>query len=138
MADISVTASAVQPKVQQCFPKEVTYGESITPGQLLYQASDSLFYKSDANASGKKQTTHIAITPGGANDPGIVAGPGSYIKLGTGVVTKGDAYFMSATPGGICPRADLSGSGTAVVQACQAYDADTIYFYPLNGAGVVL
>lgn len=135
MADISVTASAVQLKVESVSGsvRDVVYGESVTPGQLLYQnSSDTLYYKSDADASGKKQVEVLALTPGGANDPGVVAGPGAYVKLGSGVMTKGVAYFMSKTAGGICPQADVTSSGTAVSIAGVAYDTDTLYFRPIN------
>lgn len=119
MADITITAASVAPGATTLKLKPVTYGESgITQGMPLYQStSDSKYYKADADAVATALGAVIAMSAGGADDPGFVAIPGTepgkaLINMGA-TLTVGETYVVSTTAGGVAPISDL-GSGDFV------------------------
>lgn len=103
-ADITVTATSVTRSTGE----QTTYlaGETITAGQCVYVETDGKVWKSDSNASGKKDLLGIALNGGAVNQPIIVQTSGT-IAIG-GTVTVGTIYVVSATAGGIAPHTDLA------------------------------
>lgn len=121
MADISITAA-------NCLPVDETdivagkAGETITAGQILYKASaDGRWYKADANAATAEARKPIGVALNGASagQPISVQRSGR-ITIG-GTLTAGVTYYLSDTPGGVAPLADVaSGEYYAVLGVAQS------------------
>jgi hypothetical protein len=114
MTDISITAASV---IAGSSAKTIsgTLGETITAGQAVYRDSSTRkFKKADANGASEmiRKAIGIALNGGADGQPGEVLTEGD-ITIG-GTLTAGTAYYLSDTPGGICPVADI-GSGEYVV-----------------------
>ena len=109
MADLSITAANVL-AASDTVTKQGTCGEAITAGKAVYYDTATKKYKlGDANgATGLRSCDGVALSGGAENQPLTVA-IGGGINLGA-VLTAGVAYYLSDTPGGICPVADV-GSG---------------------------
>lgn len=109
MADVTITAANV---VQGALARtEVGLaGETITAGMALYKASTGLWMKADSNSATAlaRVATGIAMCGSSASQFIVVQKSGS-LTIG-GTLTAGVAYYLSDTPGGICPVADV-GSG---------------------------
>jgi len=107
MADIAITAANVLAKGGASVVNSVA-GAAITAGQLVYYDSAAASWKLADNDS----ATAAARSPGGIALNGAAAGqPLAVLKSGPiiigGTLTAGVAYYLSATPGGLCPVADL-------------------------------
>lgn len=106
MADLSITAtSVVAPNATRA---EGIAGETITAGQVVYKASDTgKWMKADSNSATAeaRMPKGIALCGSALNQPIFVATKGD-VTLGA-VLTAGVAYYLSDTPGGICPVADV-------------------------------
>lgn len=111
MSDLSVTAANVVAGTDSIFEYGVL-GATVTAGQVLYKdTSDSDKWKlADSNGASALIRTPIgiALNGGGSGQPVKVHKKGT-ITIGA-TLTAGTAYFLSDTPGGICPVADI-GSG---------------------------
>lgn len=82
-------------------------GETITAGKAVFlNASTNRWMLSDNNGTGTRQVTGIALNGASANQPLAVLKDGD-ITIGATLVAGTD-YWLSATAGGICPRADLA------------------------------
>ena len=109
MADLSITATSVIAG-SDSVGENGFLGATVTAGQLVYKDSaDGLWKLADANG------VAAARTPGGiALNGGVPGQPVRVHKSGditlNAVLTVNTAYFLSDTPGGICPAADV-GSG---------------------------
>ena len=91
-----------------------TAGETLTAGKAIYySASTAKWMLADSNAATAEARSAKAIALNGAslNQPVSVQKGGS-ITIGA-TLTPGSAYYLSDTPGGICPVADV-GSGEYV------------------------
>lgn len=113
MADLSVTSSAVVAG-NGAPTKTGTAGAAIAAGEVVYLDTATTgkwqFADSDAaSAEARGQTANIgiALNSAAANQP-IVVQTGGAITLGA-VLTAGTAYYLSDTPGKICPVADVTG-----------------------------
>lgn len=114
MVDLVVTAANVA-KSGQASIETGTAGATITAGQTVYKdAATNTFKLSDSNAAGLQAVYGIALH-GSLNgqpltvvksDPAFV--PGATLVAGT-------AYYLSETPGGIQPAADLTTGETVVL-----------------------
>lgn len=93
-----------------------TAGEAITQGKALYKAGATgkwmLGDNNSATAEARKATA-IALCAAAANQP-VVVFKGGDLTIGATLVA-GSAYYLSETPGGIQPAADLA-SGEDVCQ----------------------
>lgn len=110
MADLSITAASVAAG-SDAVTENGTLGATITAGQVVYKdTADGLFKLADSNgASALIRTPYgIALNGGASGQPVKVLRAGS-VTIGA-TVTAGTDYWLSDTPGGICPRADV-GSG---------------------------
>ena len=112
MADLVQTAADVQVGSQTIRTRLVRYGEAVTQGMPLYKSgSDSKYYQSDASAEATAKCEAIALTPGSADDYGVIALPASepdfaLVDIGA-TLTVGEPYAVSATKGAIAPVGDL-------------------------------
>ena len=107
MVDITITAASVEPNSGA---KKVTgtAGASITAGQVVYlDGTDSKYKLADNNSATSAVRSPAGIAMHSAEDgqPLTIVSKGS-IDIGA-TVTAGVAYYLSDTPGGICPVADL-------------------------------
>jgi hypothetical protein len=108
MADLSITAANCVPVA----PALIGYGTSgatITAGQAIYlEASSNTWKLADNNSATAevRQATALALTGSASGQPIAYLSSGS-VTLGA-TMTAGVAYYLSDTPGGICPVADLA------------------------------
>lgn len=115
MADIAITAANVLPGANAIKTTGVA-GAAITAGQGTYFDTTTQTWKladNDAAAAAAHHDQGIALTGSAAGQP-IIVQTGGDITIG-GTLTPGTAYYLSATPGAICPVADLV-SGKTVCQ----------------------
>lgn len=110
MADISITAANVLAGTNST-RKHGTSGATITAGQVVYLEDSSNTWKlADNNSATDAVRTAQGIALNGASSgQPITVLTGGDITIG-GTLTAGVAYYLSDTPGGICPVADV-GSG---------------------------
>lgn len=111
MADLVLTPSAILAGAG-AKTTSGTAGATITAGQIVFLDSAStgkwLLADSDAAtavARGQGASVGIALN-GAANGQPLEVLTEGPITLGA-VMTAGTAYYLSPTPGGICPLADL-------------------------------
>lgn len=115
MADLSITAASVV-RGSNASTQQADAGVAITAGQALYISSATgKFALADSNSgtAEAKAATHIALNGAAANQP-VLGQKSGDITIGA-TLTPGATYWLSDTPGGICPDADV-GSGE---NACQ-------------------
>lgn len=115
MADLTITAANCVP-VSGSTLVQGTAGETIAAGKAVYKASATgKWMLADSNAAGAEArgADGLAIAVNGAslNQPVTVLTHGQ-VTLGA-TLTAGVAYYLSDTPGGICPVADI-GAGEYV------------------------
>lgn len=107
MADLSVTAASVV-----AGSSDITHGicgATITAGQGVYKSSTTgLYMPADCNSATAEARvpSGFALNGGAVNQPLAVQRSGP-ITIGA-TLTAGVAYYQSATPGAICPVADLT------------------------------
>ncbi|WP_028003175.1 hypothetical protein [Sinorhizobium meliloti] len=111
MADIVITPASVVPGAGAKVTSG-TAGATITAGQVVYLDSTTTgkWHHADsdaATAAARGQGANVGIALNGASNGQpidvLTEGP---ITLGA-VLTAGTAYYLSPTPGGIAPLADL-------------------------------
>lgn len=107
MADLSITASAVIAGADSAQEQGIA-GATITAGQAVYlDQTTGKFALADADAGSATTRTLYGIALNGASD----GQPLRVHKRGdltiNAVLTAGTAYYLSDTPGAICPLADL-------------------------------
>lgn len=109
MADLSITAANVVPGAD-ARTESGTAGATITAGQAVYLDATTNSYKlADSNGAAALRTpVALALHGASAGQPLTVQKSGD-ITIGA-TLTGGVAYYLSDTPGGICPVADV-GSG---------------------------
>lgn len=114
MADLTVTAANVVAGTDSVFEYGVL-GATVTAGQVLYKdttASDVWKLADNNGATALIRTpVGIALNGGSSGQPVKVHKSGSYTSGAT--MTAGLAYYLSDTPGGLCPIADV-GAGEYV------------------------
>ena len=113
MTDISITAANVVAGAGAKKSQGIA-GETITAGQAIYKDPTSGKYmKADSNSGTAEARVPDGIALHGAsNNQPIALQTGGPITIGA-TLTPGAAYYLSDTPGGICPVADI-GSGEYV------------------------
>ncbi|AZO04581.1 hypothetical protein [Mesorhizobium sp. M2A.F.Ca.ET.043.02.1.1] len=113
MADLVITAASVVAGAN-AETETGAAGEAITAGQAVYRSSTTKkLMKADSNGASAEIRTPIGIAlNGGALDQPIKFQKSGDITIGA-ALTPGLAYYLSDTPGGICPVADI-GAGEYV------------------------
>lgn len=107
MADLAVTAASVVAGANAVRFVGLA-GEAITAGEAVYLDPVSrrvLRADNNAEAVAARWTLGIALNNAAAGQPIFVQRAGE-LTIGATLV-PGAAYFLSDTPGGICPRADI-------------------------------
>lgn len=107
MADIAITAANV--KLVSGNTQSFAAGAAVTAGQVVFkeEATKKVKLSDNDSATGEVRSAFGLTLNGAALDqPVSVAQNGSIIDLGA-VLVAGTDYFLSGTPGAICPRADV-------------------------------
>ncbi|PKA40448.1 hypothetical protein CWR43_28130 [Rhizobium sullae] len=113
MADLVITAANVVAAAGTP-TKTGTAGATIAAGDVVYldTATTGKWQLADSDAAaaearGLTSNIGIALNSAALNQP-VVVQAGGQITLGA-VLTAGTSYFLSDTPGKLCPVADISG-----------------------------
>lgn len=125
MADLAITAANVLAGASASILNGIA-GEAIAAGKAVYQSSSTkkwMLADSNAAAAEARKATAIALNGAALNQP-LAVQSGGDITLGA-VLTAGTAYYLSDTPGGICPLADV-GTGEYVCQLGLAKSASVL------------
>jgi hypothetical protein len=108
MSDLVVTAANVIAG-SNATVEHGTAGATITAGQVVYKAATDKKWKladNDSTTAEVRQATGIALNSASNGQPISVQKSGD-IAIG-GTLTAGVSYYLSATPGGIAPYADIA------------------------------
>lgn len=113
MADLVITAASVKTGANARKERGVA-GVAITAGQMVYRdAATQKFLLADSNAAAVAAHEALGMALNGAAlDQPMEVQFGGEVTPGA-VLVPGTAYYLSDTPGGICPVADV-GTGEAV------------------------
>jgi hypothetical protein len=136
MADLSITAANCVPGADAQFLYGVA-GETIAAGKAVYLASSTnKWMMADANSgtAEARDAKAIAVTGSSNNQPIVCQRAGS-LTLGA-TMTAGTVYYLSDTPGGICPVADI-GAGE-FVEVIGVATSTTVMSLILTYSGVSL
>lgn len=136
MSDISITAGSVVAGSDAVTENGIA-GASITAGQVVYLDSSTNKYglaDSDSATAGIRAPRGIALNSASANQPLGVLRSGS-ITIG-GTLTAGVAYYLSNTPGGICPVADVGAGEYSVLLGLAT--STTVLNVAIQASGVSL
>lgn len=108
MADITITAANV--KLVSGSTKQLLAAATITAGQIAYKAAATKkagLSDNDSATAEVRGVEGMALHAALADQPLTLAGNGAVVDLGA-VLAAGTDYYLSGTPGGICPRADVT------------------------------
>lgn len=125
MADLSITASSVLAGADAVI-EHGTAGASVTAGQVVYRdPADSKLKLADNNdaSANVRKARGIALHAAASGQPLAIIKSGSLV-IGA-AISKGATYYLSDTPGGICPFADLA-TGEYPTSIGQAKSASTL------------
>lgn len=113
MADVTITAANVI--ATNTKRTTGTAGEALTAGKLVYlDPITKKYLLADNNGvAAARAADGFALNGAAANQPVVVHESGD-ITVG-GTLTAGATYFLSDTPGGLCPDTDV-GTGETVCQ----------------------
>jgi hypothetical protein len=136
MTDLSVTAASV---VADSSASTTTgrAGETVTAGQAVYlDPTVKKWLKADSNSAtaAAKKAGGIALNGAALNQPLVIATDGP-VTMGATMVA-GSPYYLSETPGGIQPSADL-GAGENVCLIGYA-TSTTVLDISIKAPGVTL
>ncbi len=107
MADLTITAASVVAGGNASIEPGIA-GEAIAAGKAVYLSSATkkwMLADSNSAAAEARKATGVALNGASLNQPVDVQKAGE-ITLGA-TLTPGTAYYLSDTPGGICPLADV-------------------------------
>lgn len=132
MADVTITAANVA-KGSGATTVRGTAGATITAGQAVSRDSTGKFVLADSDSATAAVRDGDGIALNGASDgqPLEVLTAGA-ITIG-GTLTAGLSYWLSDTPGGICPYADLTTGDYAILLGV-ATSASVLQVALLNSA----
>lgn len=115
MADISITpanvVSGVGAKTEQGLA-----GETITAGKWVYRDPTTKKYMladADSATPAVRSPRGVALCGSSLNQPLVIQTEGELTMGGT--LTAGLALYLSKTPGGMCPVADIAAGGYSTV-----------------------
>lgn len=129
MADLTITAASVVQGANARVQNGVL-GEAVTAGKAGYlDAATNTLKLADSNSAtpAVRHATGVFLNGGAAGQPAQLQ-IGGDLTLGA-TLTPGAAYYLSDTPGGICPDADV-GAGEYVCLLGIAKSASVIAVDP--------
>jgi hypothetical protein len=108
MADISITAANV--KLISGPSQRLVLGAAVAAGELVYKEASSSKAKlaDNDNATAEVRAVFGMALGGGATDQPVLFAQNTAIVDVGAVLTAGVDYYLSGTPGKICPRADVT------------------------------
>ncbi|MBZ9984937.1 hypothetical protein LB521_27775 [Mesorhizobium sp. BR-1-1-8] len=115
MTDIAITAAGVVAGANAIIENGYA-AAAITAGQVVYRDAAGKYNLADTDSATAivRKPRGIALNGASIGQPVAIQKSGE-IAIGA-TVTKGVAYYLSGTPGGICPVADIaSGDYTAII-----------------------
>jgi hypothetical protein len=130
MADLSITASAVRGIKADSAPAAAT----LTAGEVVYKNTSNALALSDSNNTVAAIVNGITLNPADTGQPAFIHTSGPLTIQGG--LTAGTFYYLSATPGAICPFADLV-TGCRVIQIGYAISSTVLMVAPVD-TGIVL
>jgi len=136
MADLTITAANVV-RGSNAKIETGTFGATITAGQAVYRdAADGEYKLSDTDSvtAAVRGVRGIALNSGSDGQPGTIIRSGD-LTIGA-TLTAGVAYYLSGTPGGICPVADVAAGDYPVVIGIAS--STTVLKVDIVESGVVL
>jgi hypothetical protein len=136
MADISITAASVVAGANAS-TQSGTAGETIAAGKLVYLDSTARKFKlADSNSATVEARTPLGVALNTASlDQPLVIQKAGLITIG-GTLTAGLAYYMSDTPGGMCPVADVGAGEYATILGIAT--STTVLDLDIQASGVAL
>lgn len=108
MTDLTITAANV--KLVSGEVLNTVAGATVTAAQAVYREAATTKAKLSDNDSATTEVRAVyglALHAALADQPLAVAKNGAVVDLGA-ILTAGTDYYLSGTPGGICPRADVT------------------------------
>ena len=129
MTDIAITAANVVPGANAVIKHGIA-GETVTAGQNGYlDPTTGKYMKADSNSAtaAARKATGVFVN-GASNGQPVAIQEAGDLTIG-GTLTAGLAYYLSDTPGGLCPVADI-GSGEYVCQIGLAKSATVLTVAP--------
>jgi len=132
MADLAITAANVLAGADASI-LHGRAGEALAQGKQVYLDSTSkkwMLADSNSAAAEARVASGTVLNAAALNQPVTVAKSGSKVTIGA-TLTPGTDYYLSDTPGGICPIADV-GTGEYVCRVGMAVSATELqldYFY---------
>lgn len=135
MTDISITPASVV-KGSNARVEHGHAGATITAGQAVYRDTSGLYQLADSNgAAALRVPRGIALNGASANQPLAIQLSGGDITIGA-TLTAGVTYYLSDTPGGICPLADVgSGEYACIIGIAKS---TTVLAIGINASGATL
>jgi hypothetical protein len=133
MADLVITAASVLAAADASIDFSHRAGEALAQGKQVYFDSTAkkwMLADSNSATAEARQASGTALNAAALNQPVAVAKNGSKVTIGATLV-PGTDYYLSDTPGGICPIADV-GTGEYVCRvgmALSAADLQLDYLY---------
>ena len=108
MTDLSITVGNI--KLVSGPTEDIIAGASFTQGQAAYRAAATLkagLADNDSATAEVRAVRGLTLNAGVADQPIRLAKNGAVVAFGA-ILTAGVEYYLSGTPGGICPRADVT------------------------------
>lgn len=136
MADITITAANVVAGSGSVQETNLA-GETVAAGKSVYRSSSTkkwMLADSNSATAEARKAGGIALNSASLNQPITVHKAGELVIGAT--LTPGTAYYLSDTPGGICPVADV-GAGENVCLLGIAKSA-TVLAVDIQAPGVSL
>lgn len=134
MTDLSITAASVIAGSNAKIEEGIA-AEAVTAGQVGYVASNGQIGLADNNAAAPANSVKGIILNGAAAGQPVGVQVEGDITIGA-TMTKGSAYFLGDTPGGICPFADLSSAeGVSLVGVAKS---TTVLSLAIRNTGAVI
>lgn len=113
MADLSITAANVR-AASDASTRRGLAGATITAGQaVILNSTTNKYLLADADGAGLKGCDGIALHGAADGQPLEIQAAGD-ITIGA-TLTAGTTYYLSPTPGGICPLADVASGDDPVI-----------------------
>lgn len=108
MADLSVTASAIKPRGSTVIDHGLS-GATVTALQVVYKeaATSKLKLADNDSATAEVRAVHGLTLHAALDGQPLAVAKGGEVDTGA-ILTAGVDYYLSGTPGGICPRADVT------------------------------